>query len=328
MSTPTQKRPVADSADYRSSAQARRQTWFGLKRYAKKLLSLRVPHFLLRALLRFAPSLRSGRLPAPAALQEVEGFVGGATFVMLHPDRCEIAKELYWGHGTRPKLEDALALDVVAALCRDADTLFDVGAYTGLFSLAGAAVNPRLAVHAFEIVPDVADALRANAARNGVTGRVTVHLEGLGDPGATMRVPRGEGGSALPSFYSTRMRFDEGTEIPFRSLDSLVPVVTSSDHVVMKVDVEGTENAIFRHGQQFLDSFKPDILCELLFGIADASELEGLLSPHAYRFYLVRDRDLLLSSRLTPHPSLRDWLFSVRNPGALRSLGLPVTETD
>ncbi|HEX6265191.1 MAG TPA: hypothetical protein VF036_07910 [Actinomycetota bacterium] len=70
-------------------------------------------------------------------------------------------------------------------------------------------VAPHVGAHAFEIVPAVADALEANARRNGVDDRVAVHREGIGDPNKTMRVPSGEGGSALPSFYSSRIRFDE-----------------------------------------------------------------------------------------------------------------------
>ncbi|HET9672252.1 MAG TPA: FkbM family methyltransferase, partial [Actinomycetota bacterium] len=75
----------------------RRQSWFGLKRPVKRFLSLRAPHAILRSVARFVPALRSGRLPAPAGITEVEGQVAGATFVMLDPARCENAKQLYWG---------------------------------------------------------------------------------------------------------------------------------------------------------------------------------------------------------------------------------------
>jgi hypothetical protein len=136
----------------------RRQSWFGLKRHVKRFMSLPVPNAILGLVARVFPSLRSGRLPAPAALREVEGRVGGATFVMVDPARCENAKELYWGRGRRPKAQDRLALDTVAVLAREADTFLDVGAYTGLFALAVTAFAPKVDVHAFEIVPAVADA--------------------------------------------------------------------------------------------------------------------------------------------------------------------------
>lgn len=316
----------SDSAgvDYRTSGAGRRQSWFGMKRHVKRFMSLPVPHAALRVIVRLMPSLRSGRLPAPARLHEVTGRVRDASFVMLRPDRCEIAKELYWGGGRRPKRQDAFALDLVARLAREADVLLDVGAYTGVFTLASTTVNRSLRAHAFEIVPGVADALEQNLARNSVADRVTVHREGVGQPESSMRVPAGEGGSALPSFYSSRMRFDEGVVVGFRSLDSLAALVPARSRVVMKIDVEGTENAVFRHGREFLGRFRPDILCEVLHGVADGEEIEGLLSPLEPRFYLVREADLLPRAHVTPDARFRDWLFTMRDPADLEALGVVV----
>ena len=124
--------------------------------------------------------------------------MGGVTFVMLDPARCENAKELFWGRGRRPNAHDRLALDTVAALARGSDTFLDVGAYTGLFTMAVTAYAPHVGVHAFEIVPAVADTLEANVRRNEVDDRVVVHREGIGDPNKTMRVPSGEGGRRSP----------------------------------------------------------------------------------------------------------------------------------
>lgn len=303
---------------------ARRQSWFGLKRYVKRFLALGVPNAMLRLVSRFAPSLRSGRLPAPSRLEEVTGRVGGATFVMLDPARCENAKELFWGRGRRPKAHDRLALDTVATLAREADTFLDVGAYTGLFTMAVTAYAPSVDVHAFEIVPAVAEALEANVRRNGIEDRVVVHREGIGDPEKTMRVPSGEGGSALPSFYSSRMRFEGGTAVGFRSLDSVVALIPEAARVVMKVDVEGAEDAVFRFGQAFLRALRPDILCEVLHGVADGAALDGLLAVAKLHTYLVTDPRLVRIDRVVPHPAFRDWLFTPRSAEELRGLGLAV----
>ncbi len=243
----------------------RRQGWYGLKAPVKRVLSWRVPHFFLRQAVRLARPRGLGRLPAPASLREVEARVGDLRFVMLNPARCEIAKELYWGRGTRPRPEDALALEVFAALARRADVVLDAGAYTGPFTLLAAVANPAARVHAFEIVPEVFKALVDNCARNDVLPRVALHLEGIGEPGHTMRVASGSGGSALPCFYSARMRFERGPLVGFRSLDSLLPELPAG-RTLVKVDVEGTEEAVFRHGQRFLAERRPDVLCEVLAG--------------------------------------------------------------
>src|SRR3954466_15978873 len=167
-----------------------RQSWYGLKKYVKRALSWRLPHAFLRAAVRLRPSLaRSGRLPAPASLREVEGVVRGTAFTMLRPDRCIVAKELYWGHGRRPRQEDAFALEVYAELSSRSDVALDIGAYTGIFSIVAAEANPFVDVHAFEIVPDVYRLLFENCVRNDLLDRVSLHLRGIGEDGARAILP-------------------------------------------------------------------------------------------------------------------------------------------
>jgi FkbM family methyltransferase len=310
--------------DYRRSRTERRRSWYGLKAPVKRMLSWRIPHAVLRAVVGRWPALaRLGRLPAPAALAEVEGEALGHRFVMLRPDRCEIAKELYWGKGRRPRPEDALAIDVFARLAGQSDALLDIGAYTGIFTLVGTAVSETVRAHAFEIVPHVFQALFANCVRNDVLHRATLHHVGIGAPGDSMRVPTGSGGSALPSYYSRSLHFEGGVLVEFVSLDSLIPLVPAAARVVAKIDVEGTEHEIFRHGQSFLTAYRPDVICEVLAEVAHHDELEGLL-PSGYFRYLIVEESLSHRGRIEPDPRFRDWLFTPRSPDELASLGVPI----
>jgi FkbM family methyltransferase len=254
----------------------------------------------------------------------VTGDVHGVAFVMLRPDRCVVAKELYWGQGHRPRPQDQFAIELFATLAKEADVVLDIGAYTGLFSLIGAAANPTLEAHAFEIVPEVHSLLVENCLGNAVVDRVHAYREGVGAPEFVMRVPVGSGGSALPDFYSSRLRFDVGVLVPFRSLDSALDLVPRGRHVLVRIDVEGTENDVFRHGQRFLSTLRPPILCEVLAGVADPAELESLLAPHGYRFYLVREAGLASRPGLEPDRRFRDWLIAPQSAAELRELGIPV----
>jgi FkbM family methyltransferase len=315
--------------DYRATGASRRQTWYGAKKHAKRLLALTLPHAVLRGVVRLAPGLRrSGRLPAPAGLTEVEGEAPGARFVMLQPDRCIIAKELYWGEGRRPAPEDALAVDLFAAAARRSDVVLDIGAYTGIFTIVAARANPALEAHAFEIVPANFRVLFDNCVRNRILDRVTLHHEGVGAPGTTITVPVGSDGSALPDFYSSELQFETGTRVRLVSLDSLVDRVPGGARVTVKIDVEGTEAELLRHGQRFLAELRPRILCEVLPG-ADAAALGALLEPHGYRFHLVREGDLLKRTSLEPDERFRDWLFVTGDPEAeLAELGVPVASEE
>lgn len=310
--------------DFRDSDRARRQSWFGLKKYIKTALSLPGVHLAMRLLAPRVRRVRTGRLPAPRRVREVRGYVDGGQYVLLDPHRCEIAKELYWGDGRRPEAADAFALDVMVALAKDARTFLDVGAYTGVFTLAVTAANPGLQAHAFEIVPAVADTLARNIARNDVADRTQMHTVGVGDPQMTMQVPAGDSGSALPSFYSSDMQFDEGTGVSFVALDEFTGTV--ADPVVMKIDVEGGEQTLLRFGQKFLATHRPDILCEVLAD-ADGQVLESLLAPHGLGFYAVGKGQVHRRQHLVPDPAYRDWLISARTPEQLRELGIPVAES-
>ncbi|HLS33654.1 MAG TPA: FkbM family methyltransferase, partial [Brevibacterium sp.] len=239
------------------------------------------------------------------------------------PDRCEIAKELYWGGGSRPEAEDAYAIDLVVRLAGDARTFFDVGAYTGIFSLATLAAHPHLRAHAFDMVPPVVRMLRANLARNGFVGRAVVHQAGVGDPALTARMPSVDRGSALPSFLSSDMAFDGGQDVGFLSLDSLTDEVEGP--IVMKVDVEGGEPEVFAHGGRFLAAHRPDILCEVLAD-ADGPRLEELLRTHGYRFFHVGADSIRERPGIVPDESVRDWLFTVKSPAQLRRLGVTVRD--
>lgn len=219
--------------DFRRSDVGRHQSWYGMKRHVKRFFGWRVPNAALRLVARFVPAVRgTGRLPAPARLKEVEGRIRGARFVMLRPDRCVIAK-------------GAVHRDLHAG--RDRRESRDRGARVR----DGAAV--------FEMLFD-------NCVRNDVLHRVTLHHVALGEPGAALRLPAGADGSALPDFFSTALHFDSGVQVRTVSLDSLVTAIPGGARVVMKVDVEGTENELFRNGRMFLEQFRPDIVCEVLHG--------------------------------------------------------------
>ncbi|WP_020576357.1 FkbM family methyltransferase [Actinopolymorpha alba] len=311
--------------DFRDTAAGRRQSWRGAKKHVKRVLGWRVPNVAMRwAVAAVRPELRqTGRLPAPAALSEVAGVVAEERFVMLRPAACVVAKELYWGNGRRPQPADDFAVQMFAALARSADVLLDVGAYTGLFTLVGTTVNPKLVAHAFEIVPEVYRMLFDNCVRNRVLDRTTLHHVGIGVPGSTVDMPIASGDAALPCYYSVDMRFNDGVPIAIRSLDSFTEVADGDARVIMKIDVEGAEAAVLEHGQSFLRTHRPDILCEVLEQ-ADEARLARLLAPHGYRFHLVQDHELAPAGDLVPNPRHRDWLLTTQSSEQLRDLGISV----
>ena len=335
--------------DHLRTFTARRQSWFGLKLPVKTALAQPALHPLLRTIAPRVRGLRIGRLPAPIELTEIRGRAGGADFILVEPFRCEIAKEFYWGKGRRTEPEDAFALDLMVALSADADVFLDIGAYTGVFTMAVLAANENVRAHVFEIIPAVVAGVEKNLDRNGFNCRATVHPTGVGSPDTWMKVPIGDGGSALPSFYSSDMHFDSDAEVRFTYLDALLPEVLAGEsgrrdaqpqageddipagsdrserpRVTVKIDVEGGENDVFAHGQEFLAAVHPDILCEVLEDRAEPRELMGHLGEHGYHYYLVGEDRLYAKTTIRPDAHLRDWLFSLKSPDQMRAAGYPV----
>jgi hypothetical protein len=135
--------------------------------------------------------------------------------------------------------------------------------------------------------------------------------EGIGDPETEMMLPSGEGGSAWPSFYSSRMRFPgAAVRVPFRSLDSVAADLPAGARVVMKIDVEGTEDAVFASGQRFLHELRPAMLCEVLAGVADPARLGALLAPHGYRYHLVTEDRIVPHEHIRPNARFKDWFLT------------------
>ncbi|WP_166345303.1 FkbM family methyltransferase [Phytoactinopolyspora limicola] len=314
--------------DYHQSGAGRRHSWHGTKALVKRVLSWRLPHGAMRVVAAVAGDrISQERLPAPAHVKSVQARMAGVTFVMQRPDRCIIAKELYWGRGRRPKPADQLALDVFAQLARDARLVLDVGAYTGIFSLLAARVSNDSDVHAFEVLPEVAKAALDNVVANDLLTRITIHTEGIGKDGDSAQLDTGAGGSALPDFYSTDLHFERGVHVPLRSLDSVaesIPGATRGVATLVKIDVEGTEDIVLQNGRQFLEANRPDIVCEVLPDRANTAGIQAALDPHGYRYYRFEEDVLTAHDHLVAEEPFRDWLFTTRTPDHLAAAGISV----
>lgn len=319
--------PAPPAEDFRGSAAARRQSWYGAKRWVKALVAVPGVNPAVRRVLAVArPGTHLERLPVPLHVRRVEGTVGPARFVMLDPGRCVVAKELYWGNGRRPGAADQLALEAFAALSAGAQAVLDVGAYTGIFSLVGARCAPQAQVHAFEVVPGNAAAALANVVANDLLTSITVHVAAVGGDGGRVLVPTGEGGSALPDFWSSQSGFTSGVSVPVRSLDRLLdgwhgPPVSRA---VVKVDVEGAEDDVLLNARRLLAAWRPDVLCELLPERAKVTAVVESLHGLGYRYLLVEDDAVVEHEEPFGHPRYRDWLFTARSDAELTEAGVPV----
>ena len=286
-----------------------RVNWYGLKRIVKRTLAFRPVNLPLLKLINATPPLRRRISRFPVGLSHVECKVdAGGTFVMLDPLSCSVAKDVYWGGGQRGMPEDRVAARIFGTLAIEADWILDIGAYTGFFSLLACTVNRSVRAIAFEIVPETYLLLWRNIIHNDLVARIDARLEGLGAPGDSMIIPEQLNCSELPSSISRSYQFNSGVRIPFGTLNALADEVDG--RVLLKVDIEGTEDVLFRHGREFLVRHRPDILCEVLAGSSTAPQLSALFAELDYRFYHVTDTGLQEDDVVRADRRFKDWCFS------------------
>lgn len=318
----------ADAAERR-----RRQSWYGLKRPVKQVMSLPGVNLLAHAVTASTRgSDTAARLPAPMGIRRVEGHIDDITYVMNDPAQCIIAKELYWGRGVRPRAQDQFALEAFARLAQHADHVLDIGSYTGVFSVVAAKVNRAVGVEAFEIVPSNFLAAWANVIANDLVGRIEVRLEGVGDEGS-VRMPAATVGSALPDFWSIDDATDDaGIRVPISTLETVIARTAGRlgydrARLLIKVDVEGHEKDLVTASRDVIRTDRPTFLMEILPGADVAPLLDvfgGLSEP--YRYYLVTDDRLREQATLHGDDTYRDWLITTLVPEELTALGIATDE--
>lgn len=132
---------------------------------------------------------------------------------------------------------------------RGAQTLYDIGANFGLYSVTLALTCPDLRAEAFEPVSRTRAKLARNLALNGLEERVRVHALALSDREGEAEIaidPRSSGLSTLSASAeeAARRRFSATETVPVARLDDLDGMAAVADQVLaIKIDVEGHEAA-------------------------------------------------------------------------------------
>jgi 31-O-methyltransferase len=132
--------------------------------------------------------------------------------------------------------------------------MVDLGANIGTVSLDFASLSPHLRIEAYEPNPSTLEVLRRNVAANGLTRRVTVYGEAVGQASGRLRL-----WSNVPSVLVTSQGSvppaSGGTSIsvPMVDLNEVIRRTGQAEVSLLKIDTEGSEAAI-------LESARPDTL--------------------------------------------------------------------
>lgn len=252
----------------------------------------------------------------------VEARVEGAPPFVMFSNNDDRVAQLYFWYG--PDTFESLSLRIWADLARRATQIFDVGAYTGVYSLTAAQANPEAGVYCFEPIRRVFGRLVANLTANGHHPRVKAHNLAVSDADgeAVLNVFTGRFTNLLTgaSLVGKANREVAGGEpVETARLDSFIEAHGVPGADLVKVDVEQAERKVVSGMQRTLDEHRPDLLVEVV-SEQELRHLAGVLSPHGYSFAVVDDdAQRTHVNDFGAHTTARNVLFSARPESELRA---------
>jgi FkbM family methyltransferase len=241
---------------------------------------------------------------------------GVPEFAMVNRNDDTVVKELHWTDyaGWEPT-----SLRLWAALAeRATGTVLDVGAYSGIYSILAATVNPRRRVLAVDIQRDCVERIRENARANGLDN-VEPHLAAASNRSRSVRFFfRREPDilTSVASLVDTDYANDSADVAAVRLDDLLAEHGVGDDVSLIKIDVEGAELEALEGLAETLAATRPAVLLEVN-DFADLREVRRRF-PGGYRVYQVaEERGKVRRVRPWSKPVGRNYLFTATRAPSL-----------
>ena len=285
--------------------------------FLKKIYKRTVPFLpgyyylcLILRKLRFLDLETLKRIPiTPSVPVRVNSLDG--SFYMTNPGRCSIAKSLFWTYGILHPKEDKFALDLFCILAKRCNVIIDIGANSGIFTLAAHASNPDAEKLTFDILPESYHVLIDNLIYNNMLENVSCNLVGVGKPKSSYSAPFGQVSSEMMTSLSTNIKYkaDKAVSVNIKDLDQICNDEVNDNPVLIKIDVEGTELDIFDNANMTLSKIRPFIFCEVLDLNSNYMLYDTILSQNNYLKYLIMENGIQVHEKIIPNEKYKDWLF-------------------
>jgi FkbM family methyltransferase len=217
-------------------------------------------------------------------------------FVMFSNNDDFVANNYFWNGANA---YEPMSLKCWQALAKSSSVIFDVGSYSGVYSIAAASQNSKSKVFSFEALDTVYSRLLINKIAN-MLGNLEVHHLAVSDVEGFVEFNVYAGDSVLSTGSSilskqTGRTVYQKKQVQSISLDALMSKLNVSRLDLMKIDAEGAEHLIFKGGRETLKKHMPDIVCEFLKG-AETEGIESMLSGMGYRFFQIDEKAMSIVS--------------------------------
>lgn len=238
------------------------------------------------------------------------------SFEMYSKGDDNIAQLLYYNKNYHEYKDLRLFLQ----LAKRVGVIFDIGANTGVYSILSNKVNPDAKIFSFEPYPVNVTRLKKNLGLNNTKAEIVEKALG-NEPGTiNFAVPAND---SIADTSSAEIDFSKSTydgkikwktiEVEQTTLDTFVTKNNLDRVDLMKIDVEGYEEAVFKGASGFFNKYKPVIQCEILLDERRKSFFENFLRENGYTAYLILNDGLLRSDQVMMHnPGSLNYLFSTK----------------
>jgi FkbM family methyltransferase len=174
--------------------------------------------------------------------------------------------------------------------CRSSQTILDIGANTGLYSLIAKTINPSSQVYAFEPLPSFNQALKENIRLNHYDIQVIDQAVSNFIGTAEFYVPqRGQG-----NLYSSSLSLEHYEnhqkstpivhQVQVTTLDTFVEEQGIQSVDLVKIDAEGQDANVLKGFVNSMQRFHPDFIVEVQSDEI-GQEIQTLLPPDQYLYF-------------------------------------------
>ena len=212
------------------------------------------------------------------------------------------------------------SMNIFVQLAKNSKTVFDIGANTGIYSIASAINSPKSSVYSFEPVPKIFSRLNHNIKINSLENvQSQNYLVANYDGVQSLHIPRSKD---IVTSASAAAGFRESTEeidVPALTLDSFIESHQLSSVDLIKIDTESTEPSVLQGAMNTIERMRPTILCEVLHGLTEAA-LHSCLDKFSYRYFWVTPEGLVEKQKIAGDPKYKSLNYLFVSPDKIDTI--------
>jgi FkbM family methyltransferase len=215
-------------------------------------------------------------------------------------NECEAGHQnLFYYNLPYPEKAD---LQLFIALAERSETILDIGAHTGLFSVLASTVNPKASIYAFEPYYVNADRFKKNIAINKIQNvQLLEAAMGESEGETNLAIPQNRIStfvSSLSKDFSESMYPDlawENIPVKMMTIDTFANTISKPIDLI-KCDVETFEMTVFKGAKNTIENHQPTFFFECFLDKERKQFFNQILTEQNYYVYLIFENGVVYCS--------------------------------